>query len=162
MDEYKGLLTAAFAETDTISYGPFTITKAPGKPWRHAHAFVEGQEVFLAALKKQYLALLISQKGETVTMDDFSASIPGSNASRWYEIAKTRDDVAEKRDSRKELGNTIKVTVSQLRSDLRRHDVPESTIALISAAAPYRAGGGKGIFDPLVTAAYRLRLPLNG
>lgn len=159
MTENQGILQAAFAETDTISYGPFMVTKAPGARWKQAHAFINGQEVFLTPLKKRYLALLIRQQGEPVTIEHFAAEIPTSNPSRWYAKSRQLDDHVEKRGARKELINTIKVTVSLLKRDLRDQAVSDDICQNIEPVGLYRQKGDKGPFPEGMSGAYRINLP---
>jgi hypothetical protein len=161
MDENKGLLQAAFEKTDTISYGPFMITKKPGAPWKHAHAFVNQQEVFLPPLKKQYLALLISQQGDAVTIDLFAREIPDSNTSLWYTKSKELDNHVEKRAARNEVINTVKVTVSQLKRDLKQQNIPETVLDTIKTASIRRTLGQTGPYIEGMAGAYSIHLPAS-
>lgn len=63
-------LTDVFAKTDTISHGPFQVSKQPGAPWAEATATVEGRRLPLNASEKRLLALLISHEGAIVQHSD--------------------------------------------------------------------------------------------
>lgn len=159
MEQQPGLLQSAFAQTDTIEYGPFRVRKQPGAPWRDAQAYADGREIALAPAEKRYLALLISQRGKALTLDILAPELTDSNPAYWYIKAFKEDDFVEQRGAAKELGNTVKVTVSHLKKKMKDQGVAEETRDMINAPNPYRKSGGKGSFLPGLAAGYRIQLP---
>lgn len=131
-------LFQAFAETDTLSYGPFSITKIPGEAWKEATFTVDGVEIKnLAGSQKLVAALLISGKGQMVRYSD-------------YAIERGLTDTFNHPQS------AMKVFIHHLKKGIRNIPDIAETADCIQSVNPSRLLGLPGAPNKDAVAGYRL------
>lgn len=151
----SNFLQRAFDDTDTISYGHFSVSKKPGQNWDSAIVKVDGKIIQLTSFQTRFLTLLISQQGAPLILEDFAQNMPDSKPCQEFlksANAKNGRPVA--------LLNNLKVQICKMKKSMSDQGISEDILDSITPINICRARGENGKWIPGMAGSYQLLAPV--
>lgn len=153
-------LSDVFADTDTISYGPFKMIKKVGEPFKKAEIWVHDRLVPMQPAQKRILAMLISYQGEPVSFEIYAKEAGSPYMQSFHAALEKTQRHGEKRSMEENIMGNYRVQMHHIRDALANAfpDIEErkQVFLAIASTGPWRAGGEKDKSGEQTIGGYRL------